>query len=82
MVHHLQGRFIELQFRKITNYQEENLCKTNFGWFEEEKDDEAEEDEVTEYGELEERVYTIHDGNLEYEVIKRYKIVGITDQTA
>lgn len=27
----LQGRFIELQFRKITNYQEENLCKTNFG---------------------------------------------------
>ena len=49
---------------------------------EEEKDDEAEEDEVTEYGELEERVYTIHDGNLEYEVIKRYKIVGITGQTA
>ena len=27
----LQGRFIELQFRKITNYKEENLCKTNFG---------------------------------------------------
>ena len=49
---------------------------------EEEKDDEAEEDEVIEYGELEERVYTIHDGNLEYEVIKRYKIVGITGQTA
>ena len=49
---------------------------------EEEKDDEAEEDELTEYGELEERVYTIHDGNLEYEVIKRYKIVGITGQTA
>ena len=49
---------------------------------EEEKDDEAEEDEVREYGELEERVYTIHDGNLEYEVIKRYKIVGITGQTA
>ena len=49
---------------------------------EEETDDETtEEDEVTEYGELEERVYTIHDGNLEYEVIKRYKIVGITGQT-
>ena len=31
MVHHLQGRFIELQFRKITNYQEENLCMANFG---------------------------------------------------
>lgn len=27
----LQGRFIELQFRKITNYQEENLCMANFG---------------------------------------------------
>ena len=27
----LQGRFIELQFRKITNYQEENLCLANFG---------------------------------------------------
>ena len=43
---------------------------------------EEEKDEVTEYGELEERVYTIHDGNLEYEVIKRYKIVGVTGQTA
>jgi len=35
----LQGRFIELQFRKITNYQEENLCMANFGWSKEEKDD-------------------------------------------
>ena len=49
---------------------------------EEETDDETtEEDKVTEYGELEERVYTIRDGKLEYEVVKRYKIVGITGQT-
>lgn len=39
-----------------------------------------EEEEVQEFGNLEERVYTIRDGKLEYEVVKRYKIVGISGQ--
>ena len=32
-------------------------------------------------GLMEERVYTIDNGKLEYEVIKRYKIVDVTGQT-
>lgn len=44
-------------------------------------EDETTDEEVVDYGELEERVYTINDGNLEYEVIKRYKIVDVTGQT-
>lgn len=38
------------------------------------------EEEVKDYGELEERVYTIKDSQLRYEVIKRYTIVGIAGQ--
>ena len=41
-----------------------------------------EENNNIDYGELEERVYTIHDGKLEYEVIQRYKIIGIAGQVA
>ena len=45
------------------------------------EDEVADDEEVVDYGELEERVYTIRDGNLEYEVIKRYKIVDVAGQT-
>lgn len=41
---------------------------------------EEEEEEVKYYGELEERVYTIEDSKLKYDVIKRYKIVDIAGQ--
>ncbi len=36
-----------------------------------------EEEEITDYGELEERVYTIDEGSLSYEVVKRYTIIGV-----
>lgn len=45
-----------------------------------EEETDEEEEEVKYYGELEERVYTINDSKLKYEVIKRYKIVGIVGQ--
>ena len=45
------------------------------------KEEATEEEEVVEYGELEERLYTIDNGKLEYEVIKRYRIVDVTGQT-
>ena len=41
---------------------------------------EEEEEEIQDYGELEERVYTIRDSELSYEVIKRYKITHIAGQ--
>ena len=40
-----------------------------------------EKEEVTDYGELEERVYTIDDGVLSFEVIKRYTITGVSGFT-
>ena len=40
-----------------------------------------ESEEPTNYGSLEERVYTIRDGVLSYEVIKRYTITGISGLT-
>ena len=42
-----------------------------------EEEEEDEEDVNTNYGNLEERVYTIRDGSLCYEVIKRYKIIDV-----
>lgn len=42
------------------------------------EDDEENNNEATDYGELEERVYTIDDGSLSYEVIKRYTIIGVS----
>ena len=46
------------------------------------KNEALDDEDVVEYGELEERVYTIDNGNLKYEVIKRYKIVDISGQVA
>ncbi len=45
-----------------------------------EDSEETDEEEVKYYGELEERVYTIEDSKLKYDVIKRYKIVDIAGQ--
>lgn len=42
-----------------------------------EEEEEDEEDVNIDYGNLEERVYTIRDGSLCYEVIKRYKIIDV-----
>lgn len=48
---------------------------------EEENSDEEDAEEVMTYGELEERVYTIRDSKLEYEVVKRYTIIGVSGLT-
>ena len=48
---------------------------------EEENSDEEDVEEVMTYGELEERVYTIRDSKLEYEVVKRYTIIGVSGLT-
>ena len=48
---------------------------------EEENSDEEDVEEVMTYGELEERVYTVSDNRLEYEVVKRYKITSVSGLT-
>ena len=45
------------------------------------EDDEENNDEVTDYGELEERSYRIRDGELTYEVVQRYKITDVNGLT-
>lgn len=45
------------------------------------EDDEEDNEEATDYGELEERVYRINNNKLEYEVIQRYKITGVNGLT-
>ena len=45
------------------------------------EDDEENNTEEVNYGELEERVYTINDGKLEYEVVQRYKIIDVKGLT-
>ena len=48
---------------------------------EEENTSEEETEEIKTYGELEERVYTVSDNKLEYEVVKRYKIISVSGLT-
>lgn len=48
---------------------------------EEENTSEEETEEIKTYGELEERVYTVSDNKLEYEVVKRYTIIGVSGLT-
>ena len=45
------------------------------------EDDEENNTEEVIYGELEERIYTINGGKLEYEVVQRYKIIDVKGLT-
>ena len=46
-----------------------------------EEEETQEEEEAADYGELEERVYTINDSSLSYDVIERYTIIDVSGLT-
>lgn len=62
---------------KIEDNQIYYLAPVLYTVSEEANDDEENNDEAPDYGELEERVYRINNGKLEYEVIQRYKITSV-----